>query len=38
MNELWNRETEQRFFIKAIEEFASPEQLFYITKNSAYLA
>jgi hypothetical protein len=34
---LWNKDQEKEFFIKSLE-FATPEQLFYITKNKKYLA
>jgi len=34
---LWNKDQEKDFFIKSLE-FATPEQLFYITKNKKYLA
>lgn len=34
---LWNKDQEKDFFIKSLE-FATPEQLFYITKNNKYLA
>jgi len=34
---LWNKNREKDFFIKSLE-FATPEQLFYITKNKKYLA
>jgi hypothetical protein len=34
---LWNQNQEKDFFIKSLE-FATPEQLFYITKNKKYLA
>jgi len=33
----WNKDREKDFFIKSLE-FATPEQLFYITKNKKYLA
>lgn len=37
MPTLWNQNQEKDFFIKSLE-FATPEQLFYITKNKKYLA
>jgi len=37
MPTLWNKDQEKDFFIKSLE-FATPEQLFYITKNKKYLA
>ncbi len=37
MSTLWNQNQEKDFFIKSLE-FATPEQLFYITKNKKYLA
>ncbi len=37
MSTLWNKDQEKDFFIKSLE-FATPEQLFYITKNKKYLA
>ncbi len=38
MTGLWNKDTEIRFFTKTLEEFATPEQLFYISKDNKYLA
>ncbi len=37
MPTLWNQNQEKDFFIKSLE-FATPEQLFYITKDKRYLA
>jgi len=37
MSTLWNQNQEKDFFVKSLE-FATPEQLFYITKNKQYLA
>lgn len=37
MPTLWNQNQEKDFFVKSLE-FATPEQLFYITKNKKYLA
>lgn len=37
MATLWNKEQEKDFFIKSLE-FATPEQLFYVTKDKKYLA
>lgn len=37
MSTLWNQNQEKDFFIKSLE-FASPEQLFYFTKNKKFLA
>lgn len=37
MSTLWNQNQEKDFFIKSLE-FATLEQLFYITKNKKYLA
>ncbi len=34
---LWNQNQEKDFFIKSLE-FATPEQLFYVTKDKKYLA
>lgn len=34
---LWNKNQEKDFFIKSLE-FATPEQLFYVTKDKRYLA
>jgi hypothetical protein len=34
---LWNKEKEKDFFIKSLE-FATPEQLFYVTKDKRFLA
>ena len=38
MLNLWNQEVEQSFFEKAINSFASPEQLFYVTDDNRFLA
>ena len=38
MMNLWNQEVEQSFFEKAINSFASPEQLFYVTDDNRFLA
>lgn len=37
MSTLWNKNQEKNFFIKSLE-FATPEQLFYVTKGKKYLA
>ena len=37
MERLWNKEVEQRFF-KESTQFATPEQLFYVTDRGQYLA
>ena len=37
MSTLWNKNQEKDFFIKSLE-FATPEQLFYVTKDKRYLA
>ncbi len=37
MFEFWNQNQEKDFFIKSLE-FATPEQLFYVTKDRKYLA
>lgn len=37
MTTLWNQNQEEDFFAKSLE-FATPEQLFYITKDKKYLA
>jgi 3-hydroxymyristoyl/3-hydroxydecanoyl-(acyl carrier protein) dehydratase len=36
--DLWNRIVEQEFFQKVIYNFASPEQLFYVTDDNRYVA
>ena len=38
MQNLWNQEVEQSFFEKAMQSFASPEKLFYLTDNDRFLA
>lgn len=38
MLSLWNQEVEQSFFEKAMQSFASPEQLFYLTDDDRFLA
>lgn len=38
MLNLWNQEVEQSFFEKAINSFAVPEQLFYVTDDNRFLA
>ena len=38
MQNLWNQEVEQSFFEKAMQGFASPEKLFYLTDNDRFLA
>ena len=38
MLNLWNQEVEHSFFQKAINGFASPEQLFYVTDDDRFLA
>lgn len=35
--ELWNKEVEKKFFVESVE-FATPEQLFYLTDKNRYLA
>ncbi len=37
MEKLWNKEVEQRFFNEA-QEFATPEQLFYVTDSGKHVA
>ncbi len=37
MGLLWSKQQEEDFFIKALE-FATPEQLFYVTKDGRYYA
>lgn len=37
MVDLWNKDVEKKFFKESIE-FATPEQLFYVTDNDRYLA
>ncbi|MEN4019747.1 MAG: hypothetical protein PQ967_03625 [Methanobacterium sp.] len=37
MNNLWNKEIERKFF-KEARNFATPEQLFYVTDENKYLA
>lgn len=37
MNQLWNKEVERRFFGESLN-FASPEQLFYMSDDNRYLA
>lgn len=37
MEKPWNKEAERKFFLKSME-FATPEQLFYITDSQEYLA
>ena len=37
MEKLWNKGFEEIFFTKSLE-FATPEQLFYITNNKQYVA
>ena len=38
MQNLWNQEVERSFFQKAMQSFASPEQLFYLTNDNRFLA
>ena len=38
MLSLWNQEVEQSFFQKAMQGFAAPEQLFYLTDDDRFLA
>lgn len=38
MLDLWNPAVERSFFEKALRDFASPEQLFYLTQDNRYLA
>lgn len=38
MQNLWNPKTESSFFEKALRDFASPEQFFYLTQDNRYLA
>jgi hypothetical protein len=37
MENLWNKEVEQKFFNESTK-FAAPEQLFYVTNSGKYLA
>lgn len=37
MQDLWNQNTEKKFFQEA-RSFASPEQLFYVTEDNKYYA
>jgi len=37
MDNLWNKDVEKDFFVKSLE-FATPEQLFYVTNDGRYLA
>ena len=36
--DLWNQEVERDFFEKTIHDFASPQQLFYVTDDNRYVA
>lgn len=38
MQNLWDQKVEQSFFQKAMRDFASPEQLFYLTDDNRFLA
>jgi len=38
MLELWNKEDEEIFFKESLKNYATPEQLFYVTDDSRYLA
>lgn len=38
MMRLWSKEDEKRFFIESLKNYATPEQLFYVTKDGRYLA
>ena len=38
MQNLWNQEVEQSFFESAMQDFASPEKLFYLADNDRFLA
>ena len=38
MQNLWSQEVERSFFEKAMQDFASPEQLFYLTDDNRFLA
>ena len=38
MQDLWNPAVERSFFEKELRDFASPEQLFYLTQDNRYLA
>ena len=38
MQNLWDQEVERSFFRKAMQGFASPEQLFYLTDDDRFLA
>jgi len=38
MLNLWNKNNEKEFFITSMQRYASPEQLFYITKDKKHLA
>ncbi len=37
MENLWNKDVEKKFFIESVE-FATPEQLFYVTDSDKYVA
>lgn len=37
MKELWNKEVERKFFVESLN-YATPEQLFYVTDTDRYLA
>lgn len=38
MQYLWNQDVERRFFENSMSDFASPEQLFYLTDDNRFLA
>ncbi len=38
MKNLWNKDKEVRFFREALEDFATPEQLFYVSNEGKYYA
>ncbi len=38
MQNLWNQEVERSFFKKALQGFATPEKLFYLTADNRFLA
>jgi hypothetical protein len=38
MISLWDKNSEKTFFIESLKNFASPEQLFYVTQKNRYLA
>lgn len=38
MDQLWNKQTEQDFFLNSLDKFSTPEQLFYVDDQERYLA